>query len=285
VIVITSFPTHREYSGPPVNIIEYQGHYFACSQPQSGQEKNDCIITTTDRSIPIASMEDPFDFFYLKIPWHFRESPCSHAGNGPCEVSLGLPVLEEKPEKRAERRHHQLGHSGAAGTGVPKQETRDVVRGQFPKTNAFSSITFNKETSKERPIPGDRYGRKTAFLPEIVLIPFLQRCQRSLIDRRLRRPNNALLTQVFKEVTDGSRRTFSEASLAAPLLQELCQHLLFQSDEWQMLPLKPPFEVVENPQPLPHRRSGITEFGDSGDERIQVRSQGACPAALHSFRV
>jgi hypothetical protein len=266
VVMITTLATDREHSGPPIDIIEFQSDDFARSQPQAGQEEKDSVIATSDRCAAIARLDNPFDLVRLQVSGHTRELPGSHGRNGPCQVTLGLSVSEEKPEKGAECRHHQLGHSWAAGTGVPKQETRDVVRGQFLKTNVFCPKTFHKETSEERPIPGDCYGRKTAFLQEIVLIPFLQCCQRRLIDHCLRRLNKALVTQVLKEVMDRSRRTFSEASLASQFVEELFQHLLVQSADGQMLPLEPSFELGQNLQPLPHCRSGIAEFGDSSSE-------------------
>jgi hypothetical protein len=119
-VVITSLATYREYTGPPVDIVEFQGDYFACSQPQAGQEKHDCVITTTNRCTAIASMDDPFDFFRLKVPRNFSESPCSHGRNGPSEFTLDLSVPEEKPEEGTEGCHHQLGRSGTTGTGVPQ---------------------------------------------------------------------------------------------------------------------------------------------------------------------
>jgi hypothetical protein len=93
-IMITPLPTYGEHTSPPVDIVQFQGEYFACSQPQSNQQKNNCVITTTDRNTPIASMESLFHLFRLKVPWHFSESPCSHGRNGPCQIGLGLSEPE-----------------------------------------------------------------------------------------------------------------------------------------------------------------------------------------------
>ena len=97
LVVITSLATHREHTGPPIDIIEFQSDDFARSEPQAGQEQKDCVIPTSNRCAAIASLDHPFDFLRLKILRHFRQPPGSHGRNGPCEVTFGLSVSEEKP--------------------------------------------------------------------------------------------------------------------------------------------------------------------------------------------
>jgi hypothetical protein len=103
-----------------VDIVQFQDDYFACSQSQPSEEKNDCVITTTDRPAAIAGLDDPFDLIRLKVLRHFSESPCGHGWNGACELALGLSVPEEKPEEGTEGCHHELGRSGTTGTGIPQ---------------------------------------------------------------------------------------------------------------------------------------------------------------------
>ena len=117
-VVITSLPAYCQYTTPPVDVIKFQRDHLACSQPQAGQQKKHRAITSTDGGVPIASIDNPFDLFGLEVPRHLSEPPCRYSRNGPCEVTLGLSVPDEKPEKRAEGRHHQFGCSRTARTGV-----------------------------------------------------------------------------------------------------------------------------------------------------------------------
>jgi hypothetical protein len=194
-------------------------------------------------------------------------------------------VSEEKPEEGTKRRYHQLSHSGTAGPGVTEQKTRDVVGSQFAEAYRFFPKTFNEEMSEETPISADRYGRKAPFLPEISFILLLEHSQWGSIYRQVCRWNDALVTQVFKEVMHSSWITVSEPSRTTPFLQEAFDYLLLQIDEYQPLPFEPLFQVVQKPQPFSHGRSGITELGHAGDERIQMRSKQACPPALNRRRV
>jgi hypothetical protein len=61
--------------------------------------------------------------------------------------------------------------------------------------------------------------------------------------------------------------------------------MLVQIDERQLPPLEPPFEVVQDPQPMPHCRSAVTELDDSRDERLKMNAKQACPSALYSCRI
>jgi hypothetical protein len=197
LVVITSLPTHCEYSGPPVDIVEFQANDFARTEPQTGQKQKKCIIPATDRGAPIAGLDYPFDFVRLQVLRYFRQSPSCHRRKGPCEVTLGLSGAEEKPAERTQRRHHQLRCSRITGTSMPQHETGNVVRGESPNTHRALSKTFHQELSDEAPISRTCSWTKTAFLPEIVFIPLLQCCKRGLVDGWLRRRDNALPTQML----------------------------------------------------------------------------------------
>ena len=109
LVVIASLPTHREHTGPPIDIVQFQGDDFARSEPQSSQKQKECIIPATDRGAPIASLDQPLDFMRLKVLRQFRQSPGSHGRKGPGEVMLGLSGSKEKPAERTQRRDFQLG--------------------------------------------------------------------------------------------------------------------------------------------------------------------------------
>jgi hypothetical protein len=193
-IVVTSLATHRKHSGPPIDIVEFQGDDLTCTQPQAGQEQKDCVITAADRGAPITSLDDPLDLVLLNVPGQLGMSPGWHGRNGRRQVAIDLPLSEEKPEEGAKCCYHQLGNSGTAGTGMTEQKTRDVIRAEFAKTNMFFPKTLNEETSEEIPIPADRYRSKAPFLPEIGFILLLKHSQRGSIYRQLCRLNDALGT-------------------------------------------------------------------------------------------
>ena len=202
-VVRASLAPHLQHAGPPVDVIEFQGDHFAGPQPQAGQQEDDGMITAGDGGVPLASADDPFDFFRREVLRHLGESPFRHGRDGPREVALRLSVLEEKPEEGAQGRHHQPGDFGAARAGVSQEETRDVVRGQFPDTDRPVPEAFDDETPDEGPVPGDRDRGEAAFFLEVVGILASERRQRGLVGRRLWRSNGAALAQVFEEVTDG----------------------------------------------------------------------------------
>ena len=96
LVVITPLSTHCEHTGPPIDIAQFQGEDFARAESQTRQQQKQCIIPATNREIPIASLDHPFYFRWLKVPWHFRQSPGSHGRKGSCEVTLGLARAEQK---------------------------------------------------------------------------------------------------------------------------------------------------------------------------------------------
>jgi hypothetical protein len=217
-VVRASLPPHLQHTSSPVDIIEFQGDYFAGSQPQAGQQEDDGIITARDGGVPLASEDNPFDFFRLEVLRYLGESPLRHSRDGSREVTLGLAVLEEKPEEGAQGRHHQTGDFGAARSGVSQEETRDVIRGQFPDADRPIPEAFDEETPDEGPVPGDRSRGKAAFLLEVVDILASERRQWGLVGRWLWRSNGAPLAEMFEEVTDGRRIATPEPSLALSLL-------------------------------------------------------------------
>src|SRR5206468_1042443 len=48
----------------------------------------------------------------------------------------------------------------------------------------------------------------------------------------------------------------------------------------QALSSEPPSKVVQEPQPGSHGRTGVTQFAEGSDERVQVRSEQTCPEAF-----
>jgi hypothetical protein len=184
-VVRVSFPPHLEHAGPPVDIIEFQGDHFAGPQSQAGQQENDGKITAGDGGVPLASVDDQFDFFWLEVLRHIGESPLRHSRDGSCEVTFGLPVLEEKPEEGTQGCHHQPGNFGTARAGVSQEETRDVVRSQFLDIDRPVPEPFDDETPDIGPVPGDRYRSKAAFFLNVVGILASERRQRRLVCRQL----------------------------------------------------------------------------------------------------
>jgi hypothetical protein len=57
----------RRESSRRDEIIEFQGDHFAGPQSQAGQQANDGAITAGDGRVPLASMDDPLDFFWLEV--------------------------------------------------------------------------------------------------------------------------------------------------------------------------------------------------------------------------
>jgi hypothetical protein len=178
LVVITPLPTHREHTGPPIDIAQFQREDFARAESQTRQQQKQCIIPATDRSLAITSLDHPFHFLRLKVPRHFRQPPSRHGRKDSGEVPLGHSGLEEKPAERTQRRDHQLRHFGTAGTAVPQHEVGDIVGDELSKTDRASSKTFDQELSDEAPIAGDCSRAKSTFFPEIVFITSPQCCQR-----------------------------------------------------------------------------------------------------------
>ena len=167
-VVMASLAPHLQLAGPPIDVIEFQGDHLARPQPQAGQQENDGAITAGDGAVPLASADDPFDLFGREVLRQFGEPPFRHGRDGPGEVALRLSVLEEEPEEGAQGGHHQPGDCGAARAGVSQEETRDVVRGQFPDTDRPVPEAFDEETPDEGPVMGDRHRGEAAFFLEVV---------------------------------------------------------------------------------------------------------------------
>jgi hypothetical protein len=184
-VVRAPLAPHLQHAGPPVDVLEFQGDHFAGPQSQSGQQENDGMITAGDGVIPLAGVDDPFDFFRREVLGDLGESPFRHSRDGPREVRLGLSVLEEEPEEGAQGRHHQPGDFGAARAGVSQEVARDVVRGQLRDTDRPIPEAFDDQTPDEGPVPCDRDRGEAAFLLEVVGILASKRRQRGLIDLRL----------------------------------------------------------------------------------------------------
>ena len=99
VVVITSLATHREHTGPPIDIIEFQSDDFARSQPQAGQEEKDCVIATSNRCAAIARPDNPFDLIRLQMFGHASEPPGSHGRNVPARSRSVSPCRKRNRKK------------------------------------------------------------------------------------------------------------------------------------------------------------------------------------------
>ena len=101
-VVKASLASDRQHTGPPVDVIKFQGDDFTCSQSQAGQEKNEMRDRDNPRECCEPGLDDSFDVLRLKVPRHFSKSPSRDARDSPSQITLGLPTVEEEPKERAE---------------------------------------------------------------------------------------------------------------------------------------------------------------------------------------
>jgi hypothetical protein len=149
---------------------------------------------------------------------------------------------------------------------MTQEKPGDVVGGQFPDTDRRVPEAFDEETPDETPVIGDRDRSKAAFFLQVVLVLSAEDGQGRLVCCRLRRANGALLTQVFQEVTNGLCITPPAAPVEPTFFEESVDRLLMQIDECQAFSTEPPVEVVQEPKPLSHSRSGIAQLRESTDK-------------------
>lgn len=86
---------------------------------------------------------------------------------------------------------------------------------------------------------------------------------------------------MLQEVAKGWRVNLPNAAFASELLQEAVDDWLMQIDKCQAVPVKPPFEVAQEPQLHSHCRSGIAQLAARGDKRVQVRAKQATPQPFY----
>ena len=174
-VVRAALPPHLQHAGPPVDIIEFQGDHLAGPQSQAGQQENDGVITAGDGRVPLASVDDPFDFFRLEVLRHLGESPLRHGRDGPREVNLGLSVRKRNrkkerravtislatlglPERACRRRNREMSSGTSSRTGIgpsPKRSTtRRRMKGQYPPT-----VTAARPPTREAARRGGRVAR------------------------------------------------------------------------------------------------------------------------------
>jgi hypothetical protein len=66
-----AFSPYRKLSGPPINIVQFQGDHFSRPKAEACKEKKNRIVTTTNGGSAIAGFEKGFELIGFKVLWHF----------------------------------------------------------------------------------------------------------------------------------------------------------------------------------------------------------------------
>jgi hypothetical protein len=219
-IVLASLAADLQLAGSPIDVTKFHSYDLARPKPQTRQQEYDSVVTGARWAVPLAGMDDAFDLFGAEVLRQFGELPLRHCRDGLSKVEFRLPAEKEVSKEGPQAGHHRLSLSAAIRAGVPQNETRDVLRGQVSDTDRCIPKAFDYETLCESPVVGNRYGGKTSFFLKVVLILSAECCQRRFIHYWFWRMNDAIHTQVVKELACGRGITILKVSFLASFFEE-----------------------------------------------------------------
>ena len=202
-IVKHAFPSHRELSGSPVDIVQFQGDHLSGSKPEPCEEKKHRVISPSDRGGPITAVEKAFDLVGLEEFGYIGQPPSGDGQHRLGEVTCRLPVLEEEPEEGSKSNHHQLGDLRRPGVRSPEEKPANVLGTQLSKSDGTVAEAVDEKTPDKVPIPGPRHCSDPALLCEIVVVPVLDHPQRRLIYFGFWTTNEAFAPEMVEKTMEG----------------------------------------------------------------------------------
>jgi hypothetical protein len=184
-VVLASLAPYLQYSGSPIDVIEFQGNDLARPQPQTGQQKDDSAIARSCGAVPVASADDPFNLLGREVLRQIGEPPLRNGRNGSRKIALRLPIQEQKSKEGTQGRYHHLGSVGTALASMSQEERSDVVKGQVAGADRCVPKVFNEETPSEATVMMDCCRDKTAFFVEVAFILTEEGREWRIVSRRL----------------------------------------------------------------------------------------------------
>src|SRR5262249_61035567 len=74
-----AFASHREIAGFPINILQMERTYLSCSETESCQQQQDCVVTPPDGTHPIATGQHSFHVLDRQPLWNQCDRPIRYA--------------------------------------------------------------------------------------------------------------------------------------------------------------------------------------------------------------
>src|ERR1035437_6130402 len=93
----------------PIDVVEGQGGDLVCPQSEAREQDHDRVVSSSDRSSPIATVKDLLDLFGRQIGWKCRKSPVPDGRHTIREIERNQTFAEQISEKGAEGPTHGLG--------------------------------------------------------------------------------------------------------------------------------------------------------------------------------
>lgn len=83
---------HRDLPGPPLDVLQLQARGFRATQPEAGQQRQDRVITQSDRCPAIAAGQQPLDIGRGQSPRQRASRHDATAGTAPASGTSVRPV-------------------------------------------------------------------------------------------------------------------------------------------------------------------------------------------------
>src|SRR5437016_3777369 len=100
--------TVAETRGLPIEILQREGRYFTCSQPETCQQQQDRVVASTDGTLPIAAGQHSVDLLDRQAFWNRRDGPVCHARHASGEIRSDEVLIPRVSKERTQRTGHHF---------------------------------------------------------------------------------------------------------------------------------------------------------------------------------
>src|SRR5882762_3593551 len=101
-ILFGCFASDHYFSCGPVNVVEGHRHDFTCSQSQSSQKQENCVIALAPTRPPVRALEHLLYLVLVQISGNGRKAPACNTRYTGSEICRDVSPLAEKGKEAAE---------------------------------------------------------------------------------------------------------------------------------------------------------------------------------------
>ena len=276
IVAYSSFGTHVQHRGSPVNVIELEKGDFAQTKSQSCKHQQHGVVAAAHGAGAIDAGQQPVNVIGRNRTRNAVHRPVGDDRHGGDQIRHVLVSIPHVMQKGAQRGGHDLGALLVHPRRHVLNEAHDIARAQVREGHLTRAKAMLKESANKRHVAQDRCRSQTAGLAQMSLVG-----QHTTLDLRLGMSRNRLGgdhrfgAQVTDEMPQRRRVTRVKSLAASAASQILPRMLGADAAQLDLLLLEPSAETGGQQNPSTDRRTGIPLSDGSVCKSLQPRYQWA----------
>ncbi len=257
----------------PVHVVELQAGHLPGPQAQAHQQRQDGVVAPPDHATLITAGKQTVHLGGRKPPRQRALSPPGDAGHRRRQRRRGDARHVQVAQQRTQRHHQILRRSNAPPGALAPHKPGDLRGAQLRKVQAVHPGLRHQEQAGDVGVVGDGALGQPPLADQVAVIGRKQPRNRALRDPGDRYWHHLDAAQVVEQQRHAPRRHPRLVACGVSCVQELLHTLWCELAGRQPFTLKPAAHMVEQPEPLPHRRRRVAPTGELGRKARRIGRQ------------